>query len=1145
MKTEKNQISQKTFDEIASCFDHLPYLKTIHKHPSNPFSIQINNVVGSSSYLVILQLLTSFKNLLIIAPSDLEMQKIHTFLKQFPSTYLSSPVSRYPDTGAAPYERIPSPSDVSAEQISVLFDLINHSRIIVTTPQALCSPTISPKNLHDSVVPIQIGDCVDLESFTRKLLAMGYRPANVVEHVGEFRRKGGIFDVFSSAHDSPIRIEMFDDQVESIRYFDSTSQLSIEKTDLVFMIPTTHYVCIEEEKQKAHKYIADAIQQKKSLSSEEIEKDLEVLSQNDSILLHSYYFPISRKREYTLMDHISENTRIVFLHVNQVCQAIDGIFHEAREVHALELEKKEVISISFDSIYKEIVQKIWDHPFRLELNPEPSSIEKKDSYSFPTEEVNAPILGDFKMILKQYLQHQGKVFVATRQPKRAIEIFESFGFTSLSHDLQIEDLYMDTGFYLPSKKLALLTDREIFGWKQPHKHYKKFREGLPIKSIEDLKIGDLLVHYSYGIGIYKGLSVLDGPEKKPKEFLLMEYKNGDELYIPPERIHMVNKYVGDSQHIPLSSLGTMEWQKTKQKAKKGIELIAQELVDLYAKKNAAQGHAFGKDTPWQTEMESIFPYEETPDQMRTIEEVKHDMESISIMDRIVTGDVGYGKTEIAIRAAFKAILDGYQVALLVPTTILANQHYETFKERYAPFPIRIAQASRLVSPKQLNQNLTDLKNGQIDLLIGTHRLLSKDVDFQNLGLLIIDEEHKFGVRHKEMIRMIRENVDVLTLSATPIPRTLSMALSGVRSISKIDTSPEGRKPVKTYVMPDDPEVLQNAIQFELSRGGQVYYVHNRIQGIMDLKDALQKKMPTLRIGVGHGKMSGEQIDSVITQFLQGDLDLLLCTTIIESGIDIPTVNTLIVDHADALGLAQMYQLRGRVGRSHRRAYAYFFYPKKATLSQKSISRLQAMQNFIELGSGLKIAMRDLEIRGAGTFLGTSQSGHLHSVGYHMYVQFLKEAIERQKEPDKQKEPDWFPEFPITGYIPNDLIRDEGERFAMYRELTQATTKEEIDLLMVQYQDQFGNPPPPMIELYENLKLRLICFEKGMKNVKLERNLLFFHFQEESKRFSISANNLSCLCQKFGRRIHFYEGYFTVQKNQDEFNTVIREVMSCF
>jgi transcription-repair coupling factor (superfamily II helicase) len=1145
MKKE-NPIREKTFQDISDYFSDLPYLKSSFLQ-SPSLSLEINNIVGSSGYLLLLQIMKSFSNLLIVAPTELEMHKIHTFLKQFPSSYLTSPVSRYPDSGAAPYEKIPSPTEITAEQISVLFDLLHHSRIIVTTPQALCTPTIGPNSLNDAVIPINIGDHLSIDTISTQLVNSGYHPASVVEHVGEFRRKGGILDVFSSAHDSPIRIELFDDQVESIRFFDSTTQLSIEKTDLVFLIPVHHFTCSKEEKTKVLSFIQSAIKANKNATSVEIEKDIETLSGSNGILNHSYYFPVARNQEFTIMDHLPKNTCTVFIHSNQIKKTLNAIFHEAKEVHVLELEKKEVVSIPLDQNYQHIEKKIWNHPIQIELNPEPATLEKKNAFSFPSEEVNAPILGDFKLVLNQYFQKKGSVFVATKQPKRALEIFESYGFTSLSHSLQIVDMYMDKGFYLPSRKLAFLTDREIFGWKQPHKHYKKFREGVPIKSIEDLKIGDLLVHYAYGIGIYKGLSVLDGPEKKPKEFLLMEYKNGDELYIPPERIHMVNKYVGDIQHIPLSSLGTKEWQKTKQKAKKGIELIAAELVDLYAKKEASKGTSFGKDTPWQTEMESIFPYEETPDQIRTIEEVKHDMESNSIMDRIVTGDVGYGKTEVAIRAAFKAVLEGYQVALLVPTTILANQHYETFKERYAPFPIHIGQVSRLLPPKQCKQNLLDLQEGKLDVIIGTHRLLSKDVQFHKLGLLIIDEEHKFGVRHKEMIRTMRENIDVLTLTATPIPRTLSMALSGVRSISKIDTSPEGRKPVKTYVMPDDPEVIMNAIQFELSRGGQIYYVHNRIQDIMEVKDSLQKKMPTLRIGVGHGKMSGEQIDNVITQFLQGELDLLLCTTIIESGIDIPTVNTLIVDHADALGLAQMYQLRGRVGRSSRRAYAYFFYPGQKTLSHKSISRLQAMQNFIELGSGLKIAMRDLEIRGAGTFLGTSQSGHLHSVGYHMYVQFLKEAIDQQKGKTQKAKNDLeqLPEFPITGYIPSDLIRDEGERLSMYRELTQAKTQNDIDLLIKDYADQFGHPPPPMEELYENLKLRLVCFEKGMKNVTLERNLVFFYFEENSKRFTVNTRNLSCLCQTFGQRIHFYEGYFTVQKKTDEFNTVIRKVMECF
>ncbi len=1130
---------------LQSIFADDPCLQNLQQNPHTPFSYTINNVVGSSSYLFLLHLFSIFKNVVFVVPSELELQKAHTFLKQFSSSLLSSSVSRFPDTGAALYERIPRPPELSAEQLSVLFDLQNKDKIIVTTPQALCAPVIQPKKLKDYSFAIHKNDQFHLEDIVKKLLQIGYRNCTVVERVGEFRRKGGILDVFSASHSYPIRIEMFDTEVESIRFFDPITQLSFEKTELVFFIPVHHFLCTESERDHVKTFIESAINTNSKANSAEIQQDIEVLSSENSVLNHLYYFPLIRNRECTLIDHLREDTCMVFLEMNRVQKALDACIEESREVHQLELEKKEVVSIDMEPYYKEIKEKIDTFKRTISLNPEPSSESTDNIYAFPTEEVNSPIKGDFQATIKQYLQNKGKVLVATRQPKRAVEIFDNYGFSSLDCSLQVEDIYMDTGFHQTKKNIAVFTDREIFGWKQPYKHYKKFREGTPIKSVDDLKMGDLLVHYSYGIGIYKGLSVLEGPEKKPKEFLLMEYKNGDELFIPPERIHMVNKYVGDSQHIALSSLGTSEWTRVKKKAKKGVELVAKELVELYAKKEASHGVAFSPDSPWQTEMETIFPYDETPDQIRTIHEVKQDMESNKIMDRIVTGDVGYGKTEVAIRATFKAIVDGYQVAILVPTTILANQHYENFKERYAPFPLEIAQMSRLVSPTDMKKNLQKIADGKIDLVIGTHRLLSKDVKFQKLGLLIIDEEHKFGVKHKEKIRMLRENIDVLTLTATPIPRTLSMALSGVRSISKIDTSPEGRKPVKTYVMPHDPEVLINAIQFEVSRGGQVYYVHNRIASIMDVQEDLQKRMPSLRIGVGHGQMSSEQLDTVITKFLQGELDVLLCTTIIESGIDIPTVNTLIVDHSDKLGLAQMYQLRGRVGRSNRRAYAYFFYPTKKVLTRKSISRLQAMQNFVELGSRLRIAMRDLQIRGAGTFLGTSQSGHLQSVGYHMYVQLLKEAVEKKKHPEKDISLDQLPEFPITGHIPNDFIRDEAERLSMYRELTAARTVNEIDNLIGEYQDRFGTPPLSLLELFDNLKLRIICFEKGMKEVKLERNRVFFYFLESSDRFSVTAKTLSSLCQKYGKRIHFFEGYIAVLKNSDPFNTVISEVMSCF
>ncbi|MCK5848443.1 MAG: transcription-repair coupling factor [Caldisericia bacterium] len=1148
MLKEEKDFKKRIFKKLISTFNGVDCIKDLKEsvfENKKDFNLKINNVVGFAGNILLSNLLEREKSSLVVVPTDLEMQKTFSFLKQISELGLIPKVCMFPDTGAAPYERIPRPPELSAEQLNVLYNVLFEDCVIIATPQAICNPVISPRNLEEFSFSISVNEEQSIETLIQKLVCMGYRNCNVVDRVGEFRRKGGILDVFSAAHPYPVRIELFDTEVESIRFFSPVSQLSIEKTDLAMMIPVHHFTCSIDEKEKVEKFIESKIENDPKISSDAVEQDLEIIKQKNSILNHLYYLPIARDEEYSIVDYLSDYSTVIIEDSNRVFDSINATFKEAEEVHGLELEKKEVVSIDLFSSYSKLKKKITEYPRIIEINQNPSNYPSEDQYAIHMEEVYSPIAGDFKATIKQYLKNDGFLFIATKQPKRVIEILDSFGFNSLNSNIEIEDLYMDKGFYLPDRKFALMTDREIFGWKRPHTHFKKFREGTPIKSVDDLAMGDVLVHYSYGIGVYRGLKLLDGPEKKPKEFLLMEYNGGDQLFVPPERLHMVNKYIGDSQNMKLSSLGTTEWERTKKKAKKGIEAIAEELVALYAKKEATRGYEFGKDTPWQKEMETIFPYDETPDQVTSINDVKQDMESDKVMDRIVTGDVGYGKTEVAIRAAFKALMEGFQVALLVPTTILANQHYETFKDRYAPFPIEIVQMSRLVHAKKIKDNIKDISEGKADLVIGTHRLLSKDMNFKKLGLLIIDEEHKFGVKHKEKIRMLKENVDVLTLTATPIPRTLSMAMSGVRSISRIDTSPEGRKPVKTYVLQDNEEVIKNAIKFELSRGGQVYFVHNRISDIMEVKERLKNLFPNVKIGVGHGRMSGDSIDRVITQFLQGELNLLLCTTIIESGIDIPTVNTLIVDNSDRLGLAQMYQLRGRVGRSNRRAYAYFFYPSNKALSQKSSSRLKAMQNFVELGSGLKIAMRDLEIRGAGNFLGTSQSGHLQSVGYHMYVKLLKDAVEKSNNPTKEYISDDLPDFPITGFIPEEFIRDEAERLSIYQELTRTKKEKELKKLVKEYADRFGKAPKQMEEFYKNLHLRILCYGKGMKEVKLDRNLIFFYFLEKSERFKITTTCLSSLCQKFGNNVHFYGGYLTVRKEDMEFNTVIREVMKCF
>lgn len=1106
---------------------------------------KVFNVFGSASSILISSLLDGNKKTLIVVKGEGDLQKLYANLWDLLDPRLRQMLLIYPDSSLVPYEKISSSRDVLGEQINVLFELTKGPKIVIATVRALFNPVIDIESLKKNCIQIKINDIIKIEKLMETIANMGYHLEHTVEQIGEARLKGGLLDIFSPTNQYPARIEFFGNNISSIRFFDPVTQLSIEKVQECFIVPFTHLILSTENRAAVLKNAELFLLKHKIEPSESIKSDLEKIKDGIFFSGIEHYLPFSRNSESSIVDYFDENSIMYQINTPELNDSIKSYKIESFEIYAIEKEKREIINLPFSTIFDEFYKKINSFSQAIYLESSPVSSNISDKFFLPIRTVESPVSGDFKTILNQYLVHDGVILIATKQKQRVKEIITNLGFECFNDRILLFDSYLSEGFYFPDRKIALMTDRELFGWKRPHKHFRRFREGIPIESIEDLKLGDILVHYSYGIGIYRGLTVVKDQEGKEKEFLLMEYARGDKLYVPPERINMVNKYIGDAQNITLSSLGTAEWEKIREKARKGAENMAKELLRLYAKRETSKGLAFSIDSTWQKEMESAFPYEETADQMVAIHEVKQDMESTKIMDRIVTGDVGYGKTEVAIRAAFKAIIDGYQVALLVPTTILANQHYETFKERFAPFPIEIAHLSRIVPPSKQKHFIKQIKEGKVDLVIGTHRVLSQDIQFKKLGLLIIDEEHKFGVRHKELICKLKENVDLLTLSATPIPRTLSMAISGIKEISRIDTSPEGRKPVKTYVLPYEEEAIVNAIKFELARGGQIYYVHNKIKDIHHVKDHLLELCPGLKIGIAHGQMNGEEIDQIITEFLEGEIELLLCTTIIESGIDIPTVNTIIIDDADRLGLAQMYQLRGRVGRSARRAYAYFFYPVQKGITKTALFRLDAIREFVELGSGLKIALRDLEIRGAGNFLGSEQSGHLKSVGYHLYVQLLKEAIEDAKyEKDHTQEPIVFPEFPITGYIPSHFIKDEGERLSIYQQLVSAKSKKELLRLEDEFADKYGYPPKELQEFYRNLDLRILTYDKGLSSIKVEENLINFNFKSQSNRFNINVDHISKLVREFGNRIRFKPDSIIIRKDNLELDDIVRGVMEC-
>ena len=652
------------------------------------------------------------------------------------------------------------------------------------------------------------------------------------------------------------------------------------------------------------------------------------------------------------------------------------------------------------------------------------------------------------------------------------------------------------GFKLPEASLMLATDTDIFGHRAHQKPQKRaFKEGLKITSYLELREGDFVVHINHGIGRYAGITRMKGADGAERDYLLLEYDAGDKVYVPTDQVDRVQKYIGSADSPPtVTRLHTGDWARATSKAKKQVQEMAVELIKLYAARKSSTGHALPPDTPWQTEMEDAFPYEETPDQMAAIEDVKKDLEDDKPMDRLICGDVGYGKTEVAIRAAFKVVNAGRQVAILCPTTILAQQHLGTFRERLAAYPVKIEMLSRFVSKAESTQTLRGLEEGTVDIVIGTHKILSKDVNFHKLGLLVVDEEQRFGVTHKERIKQMKKNVDVLTLTATPIPRTLHMSLSGIRDMSLIDDPPEGRMAIKTYVKEYDDELVREVILRELDRGGQIYFLHNRIESISHVTEKIRRLVPSARCEIAHGQMHADDLEDIMLRFEDKDFDVLVCTTIVESGLDIPNVNTIVVDNADRLGLSQLYQLRGRVGRSRRQGYAYLLYRKDKQLTDVAEKRLNALREFSDLGSGYKVALRDLEIRGAGNLLGAAQSGTVSTVGFDLYTQLLSQAInEMRGEPSEGDFELPNVSLPLDALIPGLYIPSEAERILMYKKLTAVRKVEDVQRIQEEFEDRYGDPPRPVWNLLSLLRLRLRCADIGISAIVAEKRRVAVRF----------------------------------------------------
>jgi transcription-repair coupling factor (superfamily II helicase) len=828
-----------------------------------------------------------------------------------------------------------------------------------------------------------------------------------------------------------------------------------------------------------------------------------------------YFLPYLYDQFTTLLDYVPDDSIIVVEEPSRLAEEYEQYLHDMREMSQARMEHGLLLSLPgpLHLPWEAVQQALARHPV-LEVSLLGVATGREPSWQLTV--ASQPVehfAGDMERFARDLRrrQHEGeRVLIASRQVDRLIEILdeagvgamvrESAGLQPKGGQLVLSTRLLSEGFALPGARLTAVTDREIFGWRKIYRPARRRAAGgMAIGSLTDLKPGDFVVHINHGVGIYRGL-VQRGLPGSEREYLLIEYAGDDRLYVPTDQFDRVQKYLGGEDERPaIHRLGGNEWERTKKKAKKSAQELAGQLIRLYSARREQPGHVFAPDTPWQREMEDGFPYEETPDQLQSIAEVKQDMEQPQPMDRLVCGDVGYGKTEVAIRAAFKAVMDGRQVALLVPTTVLAQQHFTTFQERMAPYPVKVELLSRFRSKKEQDRVVADIAAGVVDIAVGTHRLLSKDVQFKDLGLLVVDEEQRFGVRHKEKLKQLRTQVDVLTLTATPIPRTLHMALSGIRDMSVMNDPPEGRMPVVTRAVERDDRIIRDAIMRELERGGQVFYVHNRIESIYHVADHVQRLVPQARITVAHGQMEERELERAMLSFYGGESQVLVSTTIIENGVDIPNANTMVIGDADHLGLAQLYQLRGRIGRSDRQAYCYLMWTPFKRLTETAEKRIAAVREFSELGSGFKIALRDLEIRGAGNLLGAEQHGFVTAVGFELYMQMLSDAVQEAKGEPVEERPQVSVELPVDAYLPTDYAPDLNQRIDLYKRLAGVTNERRVDAMAEEITDRFGKPlPVPVQNLLRLARLKARAAAAGVQSIIMEGKLAVLRLREDRR-----------------------------------------------
>ena len=1072
--------------------------------------------------------------MVLVTYNEIQARKLYQDLKKLiKQTYF------FPKKEITSYDYVAQSKEIEYKRIDVLNKMYLAKKqkepiIIVTTIEAVMQKMVAKDTLYQNVIDFEVGKTYLLDEIKEKLVGLGYERSDLIENKGQFSIRGGIVDVGLSEKIG-VRIEFWGDEVDSIRFFQISSQRSTEMLKEITIFPA-HELIVQD--------LSEAVKNIQEKYPEEIE-DIELIKNGDYISKINKYFNEFYENQASFLDYMSDEYLLLLDEKTKINQRKTNIIEDNNKLIASLVEKEKFVPEAIENISKFEYNFEEKQIIYLEQNDSIKNIQK---YYFETREINFYNL-QLDLLLADIVTYQKNkkkvVLLAGNEisAKKLCNILKenqiNYKYEQEAENVKPGEIIVTIGGFssgFENYDLNLIVISLQNNFEEPVKRKKKlsstFKDSEKIV-FADLKPGDIVVHQTHGIGQFIGVNTITA-DGVTKDYIKIKYRNDDILYVPTNSLDSVRKYIGggDNSSPRLNKLGGKEWSATTSKVKKNLEAVAKDLIELYAKRQKIKGFSFSPDTPWQKQFEDSFPYTETDDQLRCIQDVKKDMEKPQPMDRLLCGDVGYGKTEVAIRAAFKAVMDQKQVAYLVPTTILANQQYEEFKTRMQEFAINVELLNRFKTKKEQDEIIKKLKLGEVDVIVGTHRLLSEDVNFKDLGLLIIDEEHRFGVKDKEKIKKLRTNIDVLTMTATPIPRTLHMSIVGVRDMSVIYEPPHNRKPVQTYVLEYDQEVITEAITKEIERGGQVFYLFNQVEGIEKKANEISMLVPEAKVGFAHGKMSGRELEEIMESFINHEINVLVCTTILESGIDIPNANTIIVENADRLGLAQLYQIRGRVGRSDKQAYAYVTYKRDKLLSEVADKRLKAIKEFTEFGSGFKIAMRDLEIRGAGSMLGEMQHGHMEQVGYDTYCKLLDEVIKEMQGIEVVEEQDVQIDLAVSSYIPDNFIENSSQKIEIYQNIALCRTEEELQNVIDEVIDRYGRLPKELENLIDIARIKQLARKANILKIAQKENGIVFYFVKEK----IKPEMVNTLITKYPMLVKFsnaVEPYVTLRIKENE------------